>query len=125
MITKHDGEPLRPRDLALLLLASGDLRPRLRARDQQADRAGLDLKRQLLDSLAAVDPEPEDLDDALAGIVAKMDGPAGPARAIALSIKEEWQAACVTPEWLGLLLHQATQEPGPRKGNKAHGRLSP
>ena len=47
---------IRPRDLALLLLASGDLLPRRRARDQQADRAGLDLKRRLLEGVAAFDP---------------------------------------------------------------------
>jgi len=34
-------EPLRPRDFAVLLLSSGDLTPRQRARDQVADRAGL------------------------------------------------------------------------------------
>src|SRR5205823_13402942 len=58
-------ELLRPRDLALLLLASGDLRPRKRARDQQADRVGLDLKHRILQRLAALDPEPEALEAAL------------------------------------------------------------
>src|SRR5437588_777155 len=38
-------EPLRPRDLALLLLASGDLLPRQRARDQQGGVAGAFLDR--------------------------------------------------------------------------------
>src|SRR5437762_254113 len=58
-------QPVRPRDLALLLLASADLRPRKRARDQQADAAGLQLKRRLMDHLAALDPEPEDLERCL------------------------------------------------------------
>src|SRR5215470_7837155 len=62
-------EVLRPRDLALLMLASGDLRPRQRARDQQADRAGLELKRRLLDRVAALDPEPEGLQAALAQVI--------------------------------------------------------
>jgi len=43
-MTDPDDSP-RPRDLALLMLASGELAPRQRARDQQADRAGGDLKR--------------------------------------------------------------------------------
>src|SRR6516225_9313045 len=71
--------PLRPRDLALLLLASRDLRPRQRARDQQADVAGLDLKRRVLDEVAALDPEPDELDAALMAITARLDVPSGPA----------------------------------------------
>ena len=42
---------VRPRDFALLLLASRDLAPRKRARDQQADRAGLELKKRVLTAL--------------------------------------------------------------------------
>src|SRR5262249_53852550 len=73
-----DPDPLRPRDFALLLLASGDLAPRQRARDQQADRAGLELKRQVLDSLAARDPEADDLEAALLAIVEDLGPPTGP-----------------------------------------------
>src|SRR2546427_2136674 len=62
------GEPLRPRALALLLLASGDLLPRRRARDQQADVAGMQLKRDLLTRLAVLDPEPDQLEAALVHI---------------------------------------------------------
>src|SRR5262249_46373002 len=76
-------EPLRPRDLALLLLASGDLLPRQRARDQQADLAGLRLKRTVLDRLMALDPEPEDLEAALVRIVEEAGPPTGPQRAVA------------------------------------------
>ena len=68
----RDDYPLRPRDLALLLLASGETLPRKRARDQQADRAGLDLKRRLLDRLAALDPEPEMMESTLMQIVEEM-----------------------------------------------------
>jgi hypothetical protein len=99
---------LRPRDLALLLLASGDLLPRKRARDQQADRTGLELKRRLLDRLAALDPEPHDLDAALLQIVDEMGPPTGPTRALAISVKEEWQMACANPSFLQHLLEQAT-----------------
>jgi hypothetical protein len=102
-------EPFRPKDLALLLLASGDLRPRQRARDQQADRIGLELKRRLLGRLVAIDPEPEELAEVLFRITREQSDPSGPARAVAAGILEEWQAACESPQWLELLLQQAFQ----------------
>jgi hypothetical protein len=101
-------ELLRPRDLALLLLASGDLRPRQRARDQQADAAGLDLKRRVLDRLAALDPDPAELEAMLVQIVEEIGPPHGPTRAIATEIRDEWQAAYVAPEWVMLLLREGT-----------------
>lgn len=103
-------EPLRPRDLALLLLASGELLPRRRARDQQADLAGLELKRRLLGRLASLDPDPGDLESALIRIVEEIGTPMGPARAVALSVHEEWLAACATPEWVAHLLSAAARE---------------
>jgi hypothetical protein len=114
------GNPFRPRDLALLLLASGDLAPRQRARDQQADLAGLQLKRRLLDRLAALDPEPEELEAALVRIVEEVGPPTGPTRAIALSVREEWEAAQLSPEWVAQLLGEAVRESeeGPRGGRR-------
>lgn len=100
-------EPLRPRDLALLLLASRDLRPRKRARDQRADVAGLELKRRVLDELAALDPSPADVEAGLLQITEALGPPFGPTRAIATLIFEEWQAACVSPEWVSQLLVEA------------------
>jgi len=96
-------QSLRPRDLALLLLASGDLRPRKRARDQQADRVGLELKRRILDRLAALDPEPADIEATLVRIVEEIGPPPGPARAVALVVREEWQVACLSPAWVAQL----------------------
>jgi len=100
---------LRPRDFALLLLASGDLRPRRRARDQQADAAGLELKRRLLDRLATLNPEPSELASALVRIVEEIGPPTGPTRAIACVIVEEWETACLAPEWLAHLLNEAAR----------------
>jgi hypothetical protein len=94
--------PLRPRDLAVLLLSSPDAMPRQRARDQQADRAGLELRRRVLSALIALDPEAAELEAALLAIVEEMGAPSGPPRAIALSVYEEWQAAVANP---GALLH--------------------
>ncbi len=105
-------DPLRPRDLALLLLASGEMLPRQRARDQQADIAGLELKRRILDRLAALDPEPEELDATLASIIDEIGPPTGPTRALAVSIREEWQAACANPAWTAHLLDEALRESG-------------
>jgi hypothetical protein len=98
---------LRPRDLALLLLASRDMRPRQRARDQQADLAGLDLKRRVLHEVAAIDPEPAELAAALVAIVAGLGGPSGPARAIAAIVRDEWEIACVSPDWVAQLIAEA------------------
>jgi hypothetical protein len=104
----ESGPPLvRPRDFAVLLLSSGDEAPRPRARDQQADRAGLILKRRVLDALVALDPEPQDLEAALLAIVEDFGQPTGPTRAIALSLFDEWRVACATPEWLAHLLGEA------------------
>lgn len=105
--------PLRPRDLALLLLASGDALPRQRARDQQADRAGLDLKRRLLDAITALDPEPEDLEAGLLSIIEGLGPPTGPTRCLALAFREEWETAATTPGWVEHLLAQAVR-PEPR-----------
>jgi hypothetical protein len=100
---------LRPRDLALLLLASGDLRPRIRARDQEADRAGLDLKRRVLDRVAALDPEPAQLPGTLAQIIEEIGPPTGPTRSVAVSFHDDWQAALVSPEWVAHLLGEAAR----------------
>ncbi len=102
--------PLRPRDLALLLLASRDLRPRQRARDQQADLAGLELKRRVLRGLADLDPEAAELEAALLTLTEDLGPPFGPTRAIAAMVREEWQAACVCPDWVRQLLDEAIAE---------------
>jgi hypothetical protein len=101
--------PLRPRDFAVLLLASGGVTPRQRARDQQADCAGLALKRRVLNALVALDPDPPDLERALLQIVDQLEPPSGPTRAIALVLAEEWRAANATPEWLAHLVGEAVQ----------------
>jgi hypothetical protein len=101
---------LRPGALALLLLASGDLRPRQRARDQQADTAGLALKRRLLQGLVDLDPEPEGLEAALVDLVEQCGPATGPARAVAVLVREEWQAARDTPEWVAHLIAEAVRE---------------
>lgn len=112
--------PLRPKDLADLLLAGGDLLPRARARDQQADLAGMDLKREVLIRLSALDPEPEEVDAALARIIEAIGEPSGPTRGICLSVRSDWDAACQSPSFVAWLLEEAVRESSgrPRKGKR-------
>jgi len=98
---------VRPSDLALFLLASGEMLPRQRARDQQADIAGLELKRRVLDMLVALDPDPADVEQALLQIVAAIGPPEGPTRAICATVYEEWETAASTPAFVEWLLEQA------------------
>jgi hypothetical protein len=114
---------LRPRDWALLLLAAGDLRPRQRARDQQADIAGLDLKRRMLDRLAALDPEPAEMEQSLSRLIEELGPPSGPPRAIAISIHEEWQTACATPEFVAFMLTEAIGDRDRHEGGRSGGRI--
>ena len=113
--------PLRPKDLADLMLASGELLPRQRARDQHADIAGMELKREVLLRLSALDPEPEAIDEALAEIIAAMGEPSGPTRGICLNIRYDWDAAVQSPEFVAWLLDEALRESsgGPRKKQRA------
>jgi hypothetical protein len=101
---------LRPADMALFLLASGALLPRKRARDQQADLAGLALKRRALDLLVAYDPEPGELERCLAQIVEELGPPSGPARAICAGVRDEWEQLAATPGMIDWLVIEALRE---------------
>lgn len=114
---------LRPKDIALLLLASGDLLPRQRARDQQADISGSALKARILHELVLLDPEPEEVEATLEHIVVVLGPPTGPTRAVAGNVLEDWRAACASPEFVAWLLAQAVHEgmeptEGQRRGRK-------
>ncbi|HJZ56795.1 MAG TPA: hypothetical protein VKE74_17640 [Gemmataceae bacterium] len=113
----------RPRDFALFLLGSGDLAPRQRARDQQADAAGLELKRRVLAGVVAGDPEPDELEAALMNIVDELGPPTGPTRAVALGVLEEWRFAASSPGWVPHLLGEAVGEPREKKGGRRGGNL--
>lgn len=111
--------PCRPSDFARLMLAGPGLRSRERARDQQADQAGIALKRQVLTELSALDPEPESFDIALDQIITQLGPPYGPVRGICLSVRNDWQAACSSPQFLAWLLQEAISEDrGPRRGKR-------
>ncbi len=111
--------PCRPRDLAQLMLAGPGLRTRQRARDQQADKAGIELKRQVLVRLAALDPEPADIIGALEQIISDIGPPYGPTRGVCLSIRSDWEAACTSPQFVTWLLQEAVRDGGgPRRGKQ-------
>ncbi len=113
---------IRPREFALLLLGSSEALPRQRARDQQADAAGLELKRRVLAELVARDPDPADLEAALVDVVDDIGPPSGPTRAVALGILEEWRFAATSPEWVPHLLGEAVRSPE-KKGGRRGGNL--
>lgn len=89
---------LRPADVCRALLAAldaSDGRRRKRKRDQTADAFGLGVKRDLLRSAVAADPEPDAFEGWLLEYPATRDAPelAGPALAMARAVFEEWQLA--------------------------------
>jgi hypothetical protein len=104
------GELLRPSDWAKLVLASGDCLPRQRARDQQADLAGAEMRLQVLKGIVELDPDPPALEAALHKIVHELDAPSGPLRAIAVSLRDDFQATATTPELLAWLKAGASDE---------------
>ena len=108
----------RPRDFAVLLLASGETAPRRRARDQQADRAGLLLKQRLLIALRDADPDIADLEPCLEKIVNDLGNPTGPSRAIARSIVDEWRLFQTNPTWAAHLLDEGIQMSARRRGEE-------
>jgi hypothetical protein len=116
-------DALSPRDFALLLLGSGEAAPRKRARDQQADAAGLELKRRVLSEVVARDPAADRFEAELLSIVDEFGPPAGPTRAVALGILEEWRFAATSPEWVPHLLGEAVAARALRKGNRGGGNL--
>lgn len=107
----------RPRDLALLLLAIGGGPPRQRARDQQADLAGADLHRRVLDRLAAFDPDPSDCQAALARIIVEFGEPTGPTRGVCVRVMQEWQECQGSEQVWSWLLSEALSAglDGPRR----------
>jgi hypothetical protein len=108
---------LRPADFARLRLAASGAPPRPRARDQQADLAGLALERKILNLLAALDPDAEEIDSALASIIASLGEPTGPARSLCSLIRDDWLACQDAPHACPWLVSEALTgaEPSPRR----------
>jgi hypothetical protein len=108
---------LRPRDLAVLLLSSEELRPRRRKRSQSPDVAGMDLKRRLLERIVALDPEPAALEATLARVVEELGPPTGPFRTLAIGFRDDWLALSFNPHWIEQLREVAARQ-GEEGGGK-------
>jgi hypothetical protein len=103
---------MRPRDLALLLLASEELRPRKRLRSQYPDNLGMELKRTLLRRVADLDPESDELESILARLIDELAPAPGPIRALAVGFRDDWRGLEANPEWLAQLREEAAREGG-------------
>jgi hypothetical protein len=101
---------MRPRDLALLLLSSEELRPRKRMRSQHPDVAGAELKRRLLQAIVDLDPDAGNLDGALARLIDELGSPPGPIRALAIGFRDDWLGLASNPHWLDQLREEAARE---------------
>ncbi len=99
----------RPRELALLLLASFSGPPRQRARDQQADLAGGELFRRVLDRVAALDPEADECEAALFSVVEEFGEPTGPTRGLCVRFLQEWDEFRDNPSAWSWLLNEAIE----------------
>jgi hypothetical protein len=101
---------MRPRDLALLLLASEELRPPRRMRSQYPDIAGLELKRGLLQRVADLDPESDSLEATLERLIDELGQPTGPIRALAIGFRDDWRGLASNPRWVEQLREEAARE---------------
>jgi hypothetical protein len=107
-----EDRPLRPAEVCRGLLAAleaSEGRRRKRKRDTRPDAIGLDLKRRLLEAAVREDPDPEGFEGWLVercGREAVEGGEAlatGPARAMAVSLFEEWRLARSSSAFRGWL----------------------
>lgn len=87
---------------ALVAMEASEGRRRRRKRDTEPDRIGLELKRTLLERLAAEAPAPDTLEAWLLETTWRAAG-AGATRAMCVEILDEYRAAVASPafrEWL-------------------------
>ena len=81
--------------------------------------------RRILDLLVSIDPDPEELDAALMGIVGELGPPTGPTRAICGTIRDEWEAAAFEPGFAEWLIEQALRESANPSGQNGKRRRRP
>ena len=111
---------MRPRDLALLLLSSEELRPRNRMRSQHPDIMGMVLKRSLLERVVELDPDAKNLEATMAGLIDELGPPPGPIRALAIGFRDDWLGLASNPNWLDQLREDAAREGGDGGGRRLH-----
>jgi hypothetical protein len=109
---------VRPGDFARILLAASGSPPRPRARDQQADIAGVALRQRVLNRLIVLDPDSEALEAALLAVIMEFGEPAGPTRGVCTAIHQEWEMARIQPEYWTFLVGQALQPEQKNSGSR-------
>jgi hypothetical protein len=77
----------------LQAMSASEGRRSRRRRNTTPDALGLEIKRGLLEAAIAADPDPEAFDDWLFTQIASAGALAGPTRAMALQIRDEWHFA--------------------------------
>ena len=65
--------------------------------------------RKVLDRLAALDPDPEDCEAALFGIIEEFGEPTGPTRGLCVRFSQEWREFEGNPEAWSWLLNEAIE----------------
>jgi hypothetical protein len=118
-----EDDELRPADWARFLLAASGLPPRDRARDQQADLLGEDLRRQILGRVVDLDPRADAFEAALMEIVADSAQADGPIRGVALTVLQEWEQIARSPALRSFLLREALE--APRREERSRSRRRP
>ncbi len=99
----HANEPGSTRRLRANLACGKWIAPRARAKDQQADLAGEALRQRVLNRLIVLGPDPEELETALLAVIMEFGEPAGPTRGVCTAIHQEWEMACIQPDYWTLL----------------------
>jgi hypothetical protein len=87
-------------------------------RSQYPDVAGMELKRRLLQAIADLDPDSEDLDAMLARLIDELGPPPGPIRALAIGFRDDWQGLASNPGWVEQLREEAARAPGGGNGRR-------
>ncbi|MGO8903814.1 MAG: hypothetical protein ACLQU5_36555 [Isosphaeraceae bacterium] len=114
-----------PGDFARILLAASGSPPRARARDQQADLAGEALRQRVLNRLIVLDPDPDELEEALLAVIMEFGEPAGPTRGVCTAIHQEWEMARIQPDYWSFLVAQALQPEKRTPGSRFHRAAEP
>jgi len=105
-------EPLRPAEFArrsLAAIEASEGRRRRRKRDTTPDKIGLDLKRELLYQTAAADPPPDGYEAFLLAQVLAARA-AGPLRALAAELLDEYRLAALDPTYSRWLANGAPSD---------------
>jgi hypothetical protein len=74
------------------------------------------LKRRLLQRIADLDPEADNLEATLTRLVEELGEPPGPIRALAIGFRDDWQGLTSNPAWVEQLREEAAREGGEGRG---------